>query len=176
MHTKQIVNCTTSKLLHKSLCSHTPEKRNNCECSPRKLYKCQKSCIQQIPITVAFCSRQNELTSHAKLCTYHQSSKQKPPLVPKSVSHQFQFQKIPMAEQVAQKDERNCLQVGSPFGLRYHASGSGLFSSTKASTIWSCHSHATKVKTCYTSHQDLCCVIHECCHKLYALLLSRRMF
>ena len=25
-------------------------------------------------------------------------------------------------------------------------------------------------KTCYTSHQDLCCVIHECWHKLYAIL------
>ena len=57
----------------------------------------------------------------------------------------------------------DCLQVGSPFGLRYHASGSGLFSSTKAWTIWSCHSHATMVKkTCYTSHHDLCCVLHEC--------------
>ena len=56
------------------------------------------------------------------------------------------------------------------------ASGSGLFSSTKSLTIWSCNSHATVVKTGYTSHQDLCCVIHECCHKLYALLLSSRTF
>ena len=56
------------------------------------------------------------------------------------------------------------------------ASGSGLFSSTKAWMIWSCNSHAITVKTRYTSHQDLCCVIHACCHKLYALLLSNRMF
>ena len=134
MHTKQIVNCTTYELFHKSLCYNKPESATTVNAHPGNCTSAKNPVYSKFQLKLPSVHARMKSQATLKLCTYHQSSKQKriTPGSQKFVTHQSQFQKIPMAKKVAQKDERNCLQVGSPLGSATMQAGADFSRAQKA--------------------------------------------